>query len=130
MRHFLGAAILVLTALPAVAQNSAPPSAAQPAAGTSAIQNSANVQHGRELFMADGCSECHGTAGEGGAAGPRIAPNPMEPDPMARYIRDPHGEMPPYSATVLDDRGVQDIQAYLASLPQPPALSSIPILNE
>jgi mono/diheme cytochrome c family protein len=128
---FLCAVVFALVALPVVAaQNIAPSAPGQNALASSASQNSGDAQHGHQLFLADGCSQCHGTVGEGGAAGPRIAPNPMETDAIARYIRDPHGEMPPYSATVLDDRGVQDIQAYLATLPQPPTLTSIPTLNQ
>lgn len=129
MRHsrLLGAAtVFALIALPLAAQNAAPSSPAQ----TSTNQNAGDVQHGHQLFLADGCSECHGTVGEGGAAGPRIAPNPMEADSIARYIRDPHGEMPPYSVKVLDDRGIQDIQAYLGSVPQPPAVASLPALSQ
>jgi mono/diheme cytochrome c family protein len=127
---FLCAAVVALVALPVAAQNIAPSSPGQNATASSASQNLGDVQHGHQLFLADGCSQCHGTVGEGGAAGPRVAPNPMEADAIARYIRDPHGEMPPYSATVLDDRGIQEIQSYLASVPQPPVLASIPALNQ
>jgi mono/diheme cytochrome c family protein len=132
MHHsgFLCAAVVALVALPVAAQNTAPSSPGQNAAASSASQNLGAVQHGHQLFLADGCSQCHGTVGEGGAAGPRVAPNPMEADAIARYIRDPHGEMPPYSATLLDDRGIQEIQSYLASVPQPPVLASIPALNQ
>jgi mono/diheme cytochrome c family protein len=107
---------VLLIALPVAAQTTAP------AGG--------DVQHGHQLFLADGCSQCHGTVGQGGAAGPRIAPDPIPAEAIAGYIRDPSGEMPPYSVQVLDDRGIADIQAYLASLPQPPALSAIPLLHQ
>lgn len=135
MRHsqLIGAAaVLAIIALPSpvAAQNAGPASPDQNAASPAATQTSGDVRRGHQLFLADGCSECHGAVGEGGAAGPRIAPNPIPTDAIARYIRDPRGEMPPYSAQVLDDRGIQDIQAYLASLPQPPALPTIPALNQ
>lgn len=101
-----------------------------PVAAQTAAQTTGDSQHGHELFLADGCSQCHGTVGQGGAAGPRIAPNPPPADDIARYIRAPRGEMPPYSPAVLDDRGIQDIQAYLASVPEPPALAQIPLLQQ
>jgi mono/diheme cytochrome c family protein len=123
---FLGAALVALAVLPVAPQSSQ----SEDAVTFSAGQNTSDIQQGRQLFLADGCSECHGTVGQGGMAGPRVAPNPMGADAIARYIRDPHGEMPPYSVTVLDDRGVQQIQSYLASLPQPPAPASTPALSQ
>jgi hypothetical protein len=38
--------------------------------------------------------------------------------------------MPPYTAKVASDADLADIRAFLASLPAPPPLSSIPILNQ
>ena len=36
--------------------------------------------------------------------------------------------MPPYTAAVLSNQDLADIYAFLAARPQPPALSSIPLL--
>jgi hypothetical protein len=38
--------------------------------------------------------------------------------------------MPPYTAKVVSDAELTDIRAFLASLPEPPPLKSIPILNQ
>jgi mono/diheme cytochrome c family protein len=86
-----------------------------------------DANRGKHLFMADGCYECHGTVGQGGAA-PRLAPDPFPATALSAYIRKPAGVMPPYAQTVLGDQDAADIQAYLASIPQPAALKDIPLL--
>jgi ubiquinol-cytochrome c reductase cytochrome c subunit len=78
--------------------------------------------------MRVGCYECHGMVAQGGT-GPRLAPNPRTTESLITFLRKPVG-MPPYSAKVLSDADVGDIRAYLASLPAPPPVSSIPLLNQ
>jgi mono/diheme cytochrome c family protein len=90
---------------------------------------SGNAKHGQQLFLTVGCSECHGTAGQGGA-GPHLAtPHPLPAAVIRAYIRDPAGQMPPYAASVLSDADIADIAAYLQSIPDPPKLSAIPELS-
>jgi hypothetical protein len=43
-------------------------------------------------------------------------------------LRQPANEMPPYVASALPDKDVADIYAYIASLPKPPDVKSIPLL--
>ena len=89
-----------------------------------------NAGTGKTLFMKTGCYQCHGSLGQGGAAGPRIAPGPMLAyRAFATYLRSPRGEMPPYTAKVLSDQQLADIYAYLAALPPPPAVDTIPLLK-
>src|SRR3989442_8786976 len=89
-----------------------------------------NAKAGQALFMKIGCYECHGKEGQGGAAGPRIGRSPMLAfRNFPTYIREPRGEMPPYSAKVIPEKDVADIYAYLASLPPAPAVESIPLLK-
>jgi mono/diheme cytochrome c family protein len=89
-----------------------------------------NAVNGKTLVMKIGCYQCHGNLGQGGAAGPRIAPSPMLAfRAFATYLRSPRGEMPPYTAKVLSDQQLADIYAYLAALPPPPAVESIPLLK-
>jgi mono/diheme cytochrome c family protein len=88
-----------------------------------------NVENGKRLYVRDGCYECHGYAGQGGA-GARLAPKVMATAALIAYVRHPSGAMPPYSAKVASDADLADIRAFLASLPSPPPLSSIPILNQ
>ena len=89
-----------------------------------------NAKAGQTLLLKIGCYQCHGNEGQGGAAGPRIGRNPMLAfQNFVNYVRAPRGEMPPYTAKVLADRDLGDIYAYLASLPPPPAVESIPLLK-
>ena len=107
------------------------PAAALLALGSGAAQATdpgGDAARGHGLFLADGCYECHGTVGQGGP-GVRLAPFPLPASAIAAYIRNPAGEMPPYASKVVSDADVRDIRAYLASIPQPPAVKDIPELN-
>jgi mono/diheme cytochrome c family protein len=87
---------------------------------------------GKQLWLTDGCSYCHGTVGQGGggrAAGLRIAGQPIPFPAFLNQVRQPANEMPVYVEKVLSDRDVVDMFAYIQSLPAPPDLKSIPILN-
>jgi mono/diheme cytochrome c family protein len=88
-----------------------------------------SAANGRLLFVKVGCYECHGYQGQGGAAGPRIAPEPLPFDGLAAFVRTSSGEMPPYPATLLSDGDLSDIYAYLQSIPRPPALADVPLLK-
>ena len=90
-----------------------------------------DAQNGKALFMKFGCYECHGREGQGSAAtGPRLNQNPITYARFVAYIRKPAGEMPPYTARVVNDQQAADLYAYLQSLPKPPALDSIPLLKQ
>lgn len=86
---------------------------------------------GKQLWLTDGCSYCHGTVGQGGgrAAGLRVAGQPIPFAAFLNQVRQPANEMPVYVEKVLSDHDVADIFAYIQSLPAPPDLKSIPILN-
>jgi len=102
----------------------------QPPAQTSALAAPAgNAQNGQRLFTSAGCYECHDRQGQGGAGtGPRLAPNPIAYSAFVHQCRQPVDEMPPYTSKVLSDAELADIYAYLQSIPQPPAASSIALL--
>jgi ubiquinol-cytochrome c reductase cytochrome c subunit len=100
------------------------PALAQPAPAAA----SGDAARGKKLFMADGCYECHGTVGQGGP-GLRLAPSPLPPQVIGYYIRNPTGEMPPYTSKVVSDADIRDIHAYLTTIPKPPAVADIPELN-
>lgn len=89
-----------------------------------AFAQSGNATKGKELFMKNGCYECHGTVGQGGT-GPRIAPRTA---PLT-YVRKP-AQMPPYTAKVMSDQDLTDVQAYLMTIPAPPAAKGIALLNQ
>jgi mono/diheme cytochrome c family protein len=78
------------------------------------------IDHGHALFLADGCSECHGTVGQGSrVSGPRLAPQPLPLETFLQVLRHPISEMPPYVAEVLSDADAGDIHAYLVSIAAP-----------
>jgi mono/diheme cytochrome c family protein len=79
-----------------------------------------SVARGKTLFTRVGCYECHGYAGQGGAAGPRIAARLPYPA-FAAYVRHPAREMPPYTAKVLSEADLAAIYAYVSALPAPPS---------
>lgn len=89
-----------------------------------------NAANGKKLFLAYGCYQCHGYVGQGGSAGPRIGPPPLSLAFLLSYVRHPARQMPPYTEKVVSDQDLTDIFAYLKSMPQPAAASSIPILNQ
>ena len=88
-----------------------------------------NAENGKKLFTQYGCYQCHGYAAQGGV-GPRLAPRPLAFAAFSKYLRQPTGEMPPYTAKVLSNSQLADVYAFLRSLPQPPPVDSIPLLKE
>ena len=98
--------------------------AAQPAAGPP------NAAHGKALFLADGCYQCHGTSGEGaGNTGPKLAPDPLALEDFEQQLRNPRNTMPVYTAKVLPRVELLDIYAYLQSIPKAKPVADIPLLN-
>jgi mono/diheme cytochrome c family protein len=92
-----------------------------------AAQDAAN---GKRIFLRDGCYECHGYNGQGTVQGARLAPPVLNAQGMIRYIRKPAGAMPAFTEKVLSDQEVNDIYAYLKSLPGPKAVKDIPLLDQ
>jgi mono/diheme cytochrome c family protein len=89
-----------------------------------------NLQNGKKLYMSYGCFECHGRQAEGtSVGGPRLGPNPISFPTFSRYVRQPTGQMPPFTIKVTSDAELADIYAFLQSLPLPPRADSIPALK-
>jgi mono/diheme cytochrome c family protein len=90
-----------------------------------------NVEAGKKIFTKDGCYECHGHEGQGAAqgAGPRIGPPLLSQDGLIKYVRQPTGQMPPYTSKVVSDQELADIFAYLQSRPKGTPGKDIPLLN-
>ena len=57
------------------------------------------------------------------------ARTPLPLDAFKSFVRTTNGAMPPYRQAVLADEELDDIYAYLQSLPPPKAVSDIPLLN-
>ena len=89
-----------------------------------------NADNGKRLFVKLGCYTCHGYQGQGGAAGAKLAPRPIAAAALIAYVRHPAGSMPPFTNKVASDAELTDIRAFLASVPAPPALKDIPLLNQ
>jgi cytochrome c553 len=89
-----------------------------------------DANKGKRLYATYGCYECHGYQGQGStAAGPRIAPAPIPKDAFFAYLRQPSGEMPPYTERVISDAELADIRAFLATIPKGPNPSEVPLLK-
>jgi ubiquinol-cytochrome c reductase cytochrome c subunit len=105
--------------------------AACAAGSVSAQGNAADIEHGRQLFMKNGCYSCHGTVGQGGerSAGPRIAPMAMPADAFKTFIRNPPEAMPRFDERFVSDADLEAIHRYLASLPKGRSAKEITLLQ-
>jgi mono/diheme cytochrome c family protein len=112
VRYFAAGVLLGLPGLAWVAD--APPSA----------------ERGRELYMNTGCVHCHGSLGQGSAAGKRLAPNALPAPAIAAFIRATSTTMPAYSEKLLSDADVADIAAFLASIPSSAKAADIAALRD
>ena len=85
---------------------------------------------GRDLYLSSGCSNCHGTVGQGARGIVRLVqPRPMPYDAYLSQLRQPSGEMPPYVEAVIPAQAAADIYAFIQTLPQPAEARTIPLLN-
>jgi ubiquinol-cytochrome c reductase cytochrome c subunit len=89
-----------------------------------------NAENGKRLFTAYACYQCHGYQGQGSNAGARLAPKPLPLAAMIAYVRKPTGVMPPVTAKVVTDAEIADIRAYLETVPPPPDVKTIKLLNQ
>src|SRR5579863_6186822 len=91
-----------------------------------------DAQKGKKLFMSDGCYECHGRQGQGAAqtGAARIGPPQLSFEGFQSYVRNPKANMPPYTSKAIPDPDLNDIYAYLKSIPMPPKGKDIPLLNK
>jgi len=89
-----------------------------------------NVENGKQLFLRNGCYQCHGTVGQGGLAGARLAQTKLTLEYFTKYVRNPApGNMPPYRIKVMSDQELADVFAYVQSVPPPVPAADIPILK-
>jgi mono/diheme cytochrome c family protein len=89
--------------------------------------------NGKRLYMADGCFECHGRAGQGGRFNyltPALANIALPVESFISFLREAPNDMPSFSTDVLSDKDAADIHAFLSSLPGPKSPKDIPLLNQ
>jgi len=96
------------------------------------LPSSANAQNGQHLYVSFGCYECHGYQGQGSVqtGGSRIGPPQIPYSGFVTYVRQPTGQMPPYTSKAVSDAQLADIYVFLQSLPQAAPSKSIPLLNQ
>ena len=90
----------------------------------------ASAEKGKAAFIQHGCWQCHGTEGQGGQAGARLAPDPMPLETFTAFVRTSNRAMPPYPEAVLSNEDLADIHAYLQTIPKPADYKDIPLLNQ
>ena len=67
---------------------------------------------GQQLYESRGCFQCHGYLGQGGSAGPRLAPVPIPLSAFIAIVRKPPNVMPAYSPNVLSDDELRKIYQF------------------
>jgi mono/diheme cytochrome c family protein len=87
---------------------------------------------GQNLYITDGCYECHGYQGQGATqtGGARLGPPQIPLSGFISYVREPSGQMPPYTSKVISDQELAHIYSFLQSVPKPPPSKTIPLLNQ
>src|SRR5580693_2577353 len=86
-------------------------------------------EKGKVAFVKHGCFQCHGTVGQGSVAtsGGKVLYNTALPlESFIAFVRTTNRAMPPYSEKVLPTSDLEDIHAYLESLPKPADYKTIP----
>ncbi len=99
-----------------------------PQAGQAAAEG--DIASGKQLFEKKNCYYCHGTAGQGGRDGARLAATAMSVPAFIRYVRQPAGAMPAFTEKILSDKELRDIYAHLKALPAARAPNEIPLLDQ
>ncbi len=101
--------------------------------GSGAALAAGSPEKGKAAFMKYGCFQCHGTVGQGSVAtsGGKVLYDTKLPfEGFLAFVRSTNRAMPPYSEKILPTADLEDIYAYLESLPKPPDSKTIPLLNQ
>ena len=99
-------------------------------AGQASAPAAGDIENGKRLFTKQNCYYCHGTEGQGGRDGARIAQIGLNAQGLIRYVRKPAGSMPAFSEKMVSDQELTDIYSYLKSLPKAKAAKEIPLLDQ
>jgi mono/diheme cytochrome c family protein len=92
----------------------------------------ADPANGKRVYLVVGCFACHGRAGQGGAynyPAPPLAQTRLPLEAFKTIVRAGPNEMPAYAESVLSDRDLADVHAFLRSLPGPRPAKDVPLLN-
>jgi mono/diheme cytochrome c family protein len=126
-----GAAGVMMTASIARSQSAPRPGPPpQPPSPQTSAPDVRRVEAGAVLYKKKGCYECHVDDAQGGPQGPRLGPNPIPLTRFTAYVRNPSGEMPPFTERVLSVPELADIYAFLQARPQPKPVAGNPLLAQ
>jgi mono/diheme cytochrome c family protein len=92
-----------------------------------------DAARGKIAFTKHGCWQCHGYQGQGSVAtsnGKVLGPDPLPWEGFSAFVRTSQTGMPPYSEKILPNAELEDIHAYLSSVPKPKDYKSIPLLSQ
>ncbi len=90
-----------------------------------------NPTDGQRLFTKYGCAECHLSHGQGSRpTGVRLAPAQIPLSAFVNYVRQPTGEMPPYTEKTVSNEELAEMYSFLHSVPQPSSWKAILLLNQ
>jgi len=101
--------------------------------GVAPARAAGSPDKGKVSYTKYGCYQCHGFLGQGSVAtsnGKVIYKTELPLEAFVSFVRTTNRAMPPYSEQVLPTADLEDIYAYLQSLPKPPDYKSIPLLNQ
>ena len=118
---------VTLAALPIPAE-SGPAAQTQKSTPKADAAPAGNAQNGKRMFASHGCDKCHGSEAQG-VIGPRIGPPPVPFSTFITLVRQPTGEMPPFSSEAVSDSELADIYAFLQSVRQPAEADAAPTGN-
>src|SRR5215469_17770632 len=92
-----------------------------------------DAANGNRIYLAVGCFTCHGRAGQGGSyngPAPALAETKLPLEAFKVFVRLGPNDMPAYAESVLSDKDVADILAFLRSLPGRRPAKDFPLLNQ
>src|SRR5437762_5865280 len=80
--------------------------------GQASAAPAGDVENGKRLFTKQNCYYCHGTEGQGGRDGARIAQIGLNAQGLIRYVRRPAGAMPAFSERRISDQELTSFYPY------------------
>jgi mono/diheme cytochrome c family protein len=92
-----------------------------------------DAANGNRVYLAVGCFTCHGRSGQGGSyngPAPALAETKLPLEAFKVFVRLGPNDMPAYADSVLSDKDVADILAFLRSLPGRRPAKDFPLLNQ
>jgi mono/diheme cytochrome c family protein len=101
--------------------------------GSGAALAAGSPDKGKVAFVKHGCFQCHGYVGQGSVAtsnGKVLYDTALPLEAFIAFVRSTNRAMPPYSEKILSNQDLEDIHAYLESLPKPADYKTIPLLNQ